>query len=116
MAPIHPLEHHRINAWWTKSSVKSDARSDFDQPGGVKAIETAQAGVRVGEMARQRPKVPLRGYNFCETGDFMRVDRRPPHRRFAGEQVGDRLLALLRFQRTGAVDQHRARLEQADRL
>lgn len=92
---------------------KRKTGSGFDQPCCVKAVQPREFRVGMGEMARQRADIAIGGDEFRQSGQFAGLDRLPLHLRFGIQQRGDGLLAFLRFQRTGAIDQRAAGLEQA---
>ena len=69
----------------------------------------------MGQMAGQGPQVAIRGHDLAEARDLAGFDRHAAHAGFGGQQGRDRLLTFFRLQRTGAIDQRSARLEQRDR-
>ena len=59
---------------------KSDAISGFNQSRGVKAIEPAQSGVVMRQMAGQGAQIALRGHDLGEVRDLAGADRRAAYR------------------------------------
>ena len=111
-APRHHLESARISAGLRNSGAKSG----FNQPGRVKSVQPAKPRVVVRQVAGQGAQIAVRGDDLGQARDLAGIDRHAAHAGFGRQQRGDRLLAFFRFQRTGAVDQRPARLEQRDRL
>ena len=69
----------------------------------------------MGQMAGQGPQVAVCGHDVAEAGDFGGFDRHAAHAGFSGQQGRYGLFTFFRLQRTGAIDQRSARLEQGDR-
>ena len=68
------------------------------------------------QVTGQGTQVALRIKDFGQAGDLAGCDRGPRQGRFRSEQRGNGGFALLGLQRTGAIDQRAARLEQSGRL
>src|SRR4029077_18986518 len=69
--PRHPLATARINA----PTRKSGAKSGFNQPRGVKAVQPAQPGVVVRQMAGQHAQIAVRRDDLVQSCDLAGVDR-----------------------------------------
>ena len=87
------LQQPRISA----GIRKCGAKSGFNQPGGVKPVKTAQAGVVVRQMAGQGTQIAIRVKDFAEAGDLAGVDRGAAQAGLLGEKRRNGLLAFLRL-------------------
>ena len=85
------------------------------EPGGVEAVEPAQARIGVGQLQRQRAQVAVGGEEFGEAADLRRCDGARRRRGSRASKRRDLVLAFLRLERAGAIDQGAAGLDQLDR-
>ena len=68
----------------TPARGKYGAKSGFNQPCGVKAVETRQPGVLMRQVTGQGTQIALGGEDFAEAGNLAGLDRRPAHRGLGG--------------------------------
>src|SRR5262245_2777847 len=85
------------------------------KPRGVKAIESAPARIRIGQVLRQSSQGAVGSDEFLAAKNFLRCDLAADDARIAPEQSFDLMLAFLRFQRANAIDERSARAEELDR-
>src|SRR5688500_3561166 len=98
----------RANSGW-KTALKPL------QPGGKEAVEAAHARVGDGPMARQRAAIAAGIKELGKAGDLIRADRLAADVGLACQQGVDLLLAFLGFERTDAINNLAALLDQANR-
>ena len=102
----------RESAWDRRNP---SAKSGVNQPGGIEAIEPAQPGVLVRQMAGRQgiAQIAIGIEGFAEACDLRRPRSRAPAciAGSSASSASDGLLAFFRFERTGAVDQRAARLQ-----
>ena len=75
------------------------------QPCGEKSVQSGKAGVGIRKMAGERAQVSVIVNQAADAGNFAVAERVSAKRSFARQQAGDNILALLRLERTGAIDE-----------
>ena len=91
------------------------AKSGFNQPGGIEAVESAERWIIVRQMAGQSAQIPLGGQSPAAR-KLRRHDRHAPDGWFVFKQLCNDLLTFFGLQRAGAIDQRPAGFKQCDRL